>query len=108
MSRACFDPREASKLWTRMSESEGGGGGGVLDSAQAILSTHPVSSQRIKNMEKWLPEALETRQASDCPAPEQWLGLGALDRLSLGSRFDGFLTITTSRFDTGSYAVSHM
>ncbi|TKY87217.1 hypothetical protein EX895_003894 [Sporisorium graminicola] len=74
MSRACFDPREASRLWTRMSESEGGSGGGVLSSAQAILSTHPVSSQRIKNMEKWLPEALETRQASDCPAPEQISG----------------------------------
>lgn len=74
MSRACFDPREASKLWTRMSESEGGGGGGILGSAQAILSTHPVSSQRIKNMEKWLPEALETRNASDCPAPEQISG----------------------------------
>ncbi|KAJ1029491.1 hypothetical protein NDA13_002738 [Ustilago tritici] len=71
MSKACFDPREASRLWTRMSESEGGkAGGGVLDSAQAILSTHPVSSHRIKNMEKWLPEALETRQASDCPAAE--------------------------------------
>lgn len=74
MSRACFDPREASKLWTRMSESEGGSGGGVLSSAQAILSTHPVSSQRIKNMEKWLPEALDTRRASDCPAPEQISG----------------------------------
>ncbi|SPO23327.1 related to OMA1 - Metalloendopeptidase of the mitochondrial inner membrane [Ustilago trichophora] len=75
MSRACFDPREASKLWTRMSESEGGGGGGgIMDSAQAILSTHPVSSQRIKNMEKWLPEALETREASNCPAPEQISG----------------------------------
>ncbi|CDS01941.1 related to OMA1-Metalloendopeptidase of the mitochondrial inner membrane [Sporisorium scitamineum] len=74
MSRACFDPREASQLWTRMSESEGGGGGGMLSSARAILSTHPVSSQRIKNMEKWLPEALETRQASDCPAPEQIAG----------------------------------
>uniref|UniRef100_V5GP75 Peptidase M48 domain-containing protein n=1 Tax=Kalmanozyma brasiliensis (strain GHG001) TaxID=1365824 RepID=V5GP75_KALBG len=74
MSRACFDPREASRLWTRMSESEGGGGGGVLDSAQALLSTHPVSSQRIKNMEKWLPEAMSTREASDCPAPETVAG----------------------------------
>lgn len=75
MSRACFDPREASRLWTRMSESEGGGGGGgVLGSAQALLSTHPVSSQRIKNMEKWLPEAMSTREASDCPAPEQIAG----------------------------------
>ncbi|KAJ9478101.1 Mitochondrial metalloendopeptidase OMA1 [Pseudozyma hubeiensis] len=78
MSRACFDPREASKLWTRMSESEGGdGSGGVLSSAQAILSTHPVSSQRIKNMEKWLPEAMDTRRASDCPAPEQVSGFRA-------------------------------
>ena len=74
MSRACFDPREASRLWTRMSESEGAGSGGVLSSAQAILSTHPVSSQRIKNMEKWLPEAMETREASNCPAPEQISG----------------------------------
>lgn len=77
MSRACFDPAEASKLWTRMSESEGASGGGVLSSAQAILSTHPVSSQRIKNMHKWLPEALETRRASDCPLPEQVSGFRA-------------------------------
>ncbi|SNX83056.1 related to OMA1 - Metalloendopeptidase of the mitochondrial inner membrane [Melanopsichium pennsylvanicum] len=75
MSRACFDPREASQLWNRMSESEGGDNGqGVLNSAQAILSTHPVSSQRIKNMEKWLPEAIRTRQASNCPTPQQITG----------------------------------
>ncbi|SJX61907.1 related to OMA1-Metalloendopeptidase of the mitochondrial inner membrane [Sporisorium reilianum f. sp. reilianum] len=82
MSRACFDPREASRLWTRMSESEGASAGGVLSSAQAILSTHPVSSQRIKNMDKWLPEALETRQASDCPAPEQIAGFRSAASLS--------------------------
>ncbi|ETS63029.1 hypothetical protein PaG_02803 [Moesziomyces aphidis] len=71
MSRACFDPREASKLWTRMTESEGDGGKGILGSAQAVLSTHPMSSKRIKNMEKWLPEAMDTRNASNCPAPQQ-------------------------------------
>lgn len=71
MSRACFDPSEASKLWTRMSESEGGSKGGILSSAEAILSTHPVSSQRIKNMEKWLPEAISTRESSGCPPSQQ-------------------------------------
>ena len=89
MSRACFDPREASQLWTRISESEGGGGGGVLSSAQALLSTHPVSSQRIKNMEKWLPEALETRQASDCPSPEQLSGFRSAAS-SARQAFSGF------------------
>ncbi|PWN52866.1 hypothetical protein IE53DRAFT_339821 [Violaceomyces palustris] len=73
MSRACFDPREASKLWERMERSEGGGGGGggVADGIKNILSTHPVNSSRIKKMEEWLPEAASTRSSSGCPSPTE-------------------------------------
>ncbi len=57
MSQACFDPLEAINVWKRM------------DRAQKIappqfLSTHPANKTRVKNIEKWLPEALQKR--SDC------------------------------------------
>lgn len=72
MSRACFDPREASKLWTRMSESEGeSGGGGILSSARELLSTHPLSRKRVVQMQEWLPEALSMRDNSACPPLQQ-------------------------------------
>lgn len=64
MSRACFDPQEASKFWTRMTEAEGKSKGGVLEN---LLSDHPVSTKRMKNMQDWLPEAMSLRDNSSCP-----------------------------------------
>lgn len=49
--RACFDPTESSKMWQRMSASEGGKGLSV-----DFLSTHPANAKRIKQLENWMPE----------------------------------------------------
>lgn len=59
-TRACFDPREATALWQRMEQSEGGGGKkGVVN--VDFLSTHPASGTRIVKVTKWAEEvSLET------------------------------------------------
>lgn len=59
-ARACFDPREAPKLWERMGRASGGRG------PAEFMSTHPSAATRIKQFEKWMPEALEIR-AQSCP-----------------------------------------
>ncbi|EPQ29730.1 uncharacterized protein PFL1_02950 [Pseudozyma flocculosa PF-1] len=85
MAKACYDPREAARLWQRMQQSEGeGGGGGLGDAAKALLSTHPVSSQRIKKMQEWLPDAMSTRSQSGCPNPDDVSGFRSVVG---GSRF---------------------
>ncbi|OCF43353.1 mitochondrial metalloendopeptidase OMA1 [Kwoniella heveanensis CBS 569] len=61
MSKACFDPTESTKMWERMSESEGGTG-----LPTDFLSTHPANAKRIKQLEKWMPDALSIRAASPC------------------------------------------
>ncbi|KAF9438660.1 hypothetical protein BGZ76_006033 [Entomortierella beljakovae] len=59
MAQACFDPRESSRVWTRMASQERG-------PSLAFLNTHPASKDRIHNMEKWMPEAIDTYKNSDC------------------------------------------
>ncbi len=59
-ARACFDPREAPKLWVRMSRASTG-------QPREFMSTHPSNETRIRQLEKWMPEALEAR-AKNCPA----------------------------------------
>ncbi|OCF75049.1 mitochondrial metalloendopeptidase OMA1 [Kwoniella mangroviensis CBS 8886] len=61
MSKACFDPNESTKMWQRMSESEKGRG-----LPTDFLSTHPANEKRIKQLEKWMPDALSIRAASPC------------------------------------------
>lgn len=50
--RACFDPREAPRLWERMSEL--GGGGGRSD----MLSTHPDPAARAEAFKAVMPQAI--------------------------------------------------
>ena len=52
-ARACYDPREAPKLWERMGEASGG------RAPAEFASTHPNPQTRIQNFEQWMPEALE-------------------------------------------------
>lgn len=52
VARACYDPREAPKLWERM----GASGGATPPEFQ---STHPAPETRIQNFQKWMPEAIE-------------------------------------------------
>ena len=53
MVRACFDPRNAPRLWERMGELSGG------KAPPEWMSTHPASSTRAENFRKWMPEAVE-------------------------------------------------
>ncbi len=51
---ACFDPREAPKLWERMAAI-----GGARPAEFA--STHPSNERRIDDLNRWMPKALEIR-----------------------------------------------
>ena len=53
LARACFDPREAPKLWQRMQENSGG------QAPAELMSTHPSSATRIHQFQEWMPEALQ-------------------------------------------------
>jgi predicted Zn-dependent protease len=60
MSRACFDPNEAPKLWQRMAEAAGEG-----KQPAEFMSTHPSHNTRIRQLKQWIPEALQ-EQAKFC------------------------------------------
>jgi predicted Zn-dependent protease len=49
---AGYDPREAIPFWQRMSEAGGG-------SPPEFLSTHPSDETRMKNLKKFMPQALK-------------------------------------------------
>ncbi len=51
MAMAGYDPREAPEFWQRMS-AQGG------NQPPEFLSTHPNHSTRIRNLNKWMPQAL--------------------------------------------------
>ncbi len=51
MAKAGYDPREASAFWTRMESASGG------KSPPQFLSTHPSHETRIRDLQKWMPEA---------------------------------------------------
>ncbi len=59
-AKACFDPREAPKLWVRMAQASRG-------QPAEFMSTHPSHETRIRQLQKWMPEALENR-AKYCSA----------------------------------------
>jgi predicted Zn-dependent protease len=56
VSRACFDPTEAPRLWERM----GAAAGGRAQPAE-FMSTHPSHETRIRQFEQWMPDALAMR-----------------------------------------------
>lgn len=51
MAIAGYDPAEAADLWRRMAAQSQG------QAPPEFLSTHPASATRIRNIEKWAPEA---------------------------------------------------
>lgn len=57
---ACYDPREAPRLWERMARAAGG------KSQPEFMSTHPGHDTRIRNLESWMPEAVAYYQ-KHCP-----------------------------------------
>lgn len=59
VARACYDPREAPKLWERMGSNAGA-------TPPEFQSTHPAPATRVQNFKKWMPEAVEIYNNS-CP-----------------------------------------
>jgi predicted Zn-dependent protease len=59
MSRACYDPREAPRLWERMG-AQGG------QTPPEFQSTHPSPETRVADFNRWMPEAIEVYNQS-CP-----------------------------------------
>jgi len=67
-SEACYDPRAAKRVFSRMKEDGGGGGasedgrnGSASSSLQPpeFISTHPGYDTRLTLFDMWMPEALE-------------------------------------------------
>lgn len=54
---AGYNPRVAVPFWERMAKASSGG-----SSTPELLSSHPLDSKRIKEIEKYLPEALKYYQ----------------------------------------------
>jgi predicted Zn-dependent protease len=52
MAMAGYDPHVAVEFWQRMSKVGG-------NKPPEFLSTHPADQTRVKNLKKWLPEALK-------------------------------------------------
>lgn len=78
MARAGYDPREALKFWERfaaVTESKGG-------STPWFLRTHPVTKDRIANLQQLMPGAVAEYEKSKRAggAPESPLGVGAPTR----------------------------
>lgn len=53
MAKAGYDPRAALNLWQRMAEA-----GKDKAKPPEFLSTHPADETRIREIQRWLPEAL--------------------------------------------------
>lgn len=61
MARAGYNPEAALQFWQRFSQvTEGKGGSGP----PAFLRTHPVNATRIKELQRWMPEAKAEMRAS--------------------------------------------
>ena len=54
LARACYDPREAPRLWERMAAAS-------QHSPTEFLSTHPNPSTRVKQFQEWMNEAMAVR-----------------------------------------------
>lgn len=62
MARAGYDPGAAVGFWQRFAEFNRQAGGG---NTPWFLRTHPLDEQRVRDIEKWLPEArAQFREAS--------------------------------------------
>lgn len=61
-SKACLNPRGAPQLWKNMIEFERVQGQSVPE----LLSTHPSSDRRFKNLNNWMPRAVEIYDSNGC------------------------------------------
>ncbi|KAJ9253986.1 hypothetical protein DTO207G8_3847 [Paecilomyces variotii] len=66
MSKACFNPEAAVKLWGRMQKAEKG-------SPPQFMSTHPSSYNRMEALSEKLPKAEAEYEASGCSVPSRYM-----------------------------------
>ena len=57
MARAGYDPKAAVEFWQRFSAYNKEKGGGSSSSLTRFLSTHPIDTVRIADLQKLLPQA---------------------------------------------------
>ncbi|KAH7420053.1 peptidase family M48-domain-containing protein [Cadophora sp. MPI-SDFR-AT-0126] len=60
MAKSCYNPQEAVKVWQRMEIAQ------KDQNMPEWLSTHPSNSNRITQMQQWLPKAEAARSESEC------------------------------------------
>lgn len=90
MAQACYDPRTAPQLWSRMGEFERKKGG----APPQFLSTHPSSANRGQAMQKWIPEAMEKYNESECSITAR--GFDEFKRIAdVRRRLPGAMTVLT-------------
>lgn len=58
MAKAGYDPREAPKVWERMKQAGG-------QAPPEIMSTHPASDRRQKNLTNWLDNTIPIYKQAD-------------------------------------------
>ncbi|ESK88758.1 peptidase m48 family protein [Moniliophthora roreri MCA 2997] len=62
MSKACYDPKGAPEMFSRLGELES-----KMSRLPEFMTTHPLSTSRVKYLEELLPQAYEVLAASpDC------------------------------------------
>ncbi|HCU25670.1 MAG TPA: hypothetical protein DF383_11700, partial [Deltaproteobacteria bacterium] len=61
MAKAGYDPRAAIEVWTRASQKRG--------DRSSVFASHPSSGERAKELQKYLPEALEIFRDPQKPYP---------------------------------------
>jgi len=59
VARACYDPRQAPRLWVRMGENSQG-------NPPEFQSTHPAPTTRRENFIKWMPMAIDIYNDAGC------------------------------------------
>ncbi|KAK5078804.1 metalloendopeptidase [Lithohypha guttulata] len=90
MAEACYDPRRAPGLWKRMGEFEKRKGG----APPQFLSTHPSSGTRGEAMEKWMPQAMEKYNESECSITAR--GFDEFRKIAdVGRRMPGTMSVLT-------------
>ncbi|RCK56043.1 Mitochondrial metalloendopeptidase OMA1 [Candida viswanathii] len=67
LARACFNPEESIRFWERMSQAEQRLSGRVPATQMLeFFSTHPATSRRIADIQKWMPQLLQIRESAGC------------------------------------------
>ncbi|BDY11778.1 M48 family metallopeptidase [Hydrogenimonas cancrithermarum] len=59
MAEACYDPREALKFWEKFAKANGG------EEPIVYFSTHPATKQRIEQLKRLMPRAMEIYKTCD-------------------------------------------